>query len=54
MADGSLLWRGRVAGLREIRIWILGWGAEAEVLEPPELRREVAEQLSQAAAQYGS
>jgi proteasome accessory factor B len=50
--DGSLLWRGRVAGLREIRIWILGWGAEAEVLEPVELRREVAEQLSQAAAQY--
>src|SRR4029079_6920023 len=33
-ADGSLLWRGRVAGLREIRIWILGWGPEAEGLEP--------------------
>lgn len=51
-ADGSLLWRGKVAGLREIRIWILGWGTEAEVLEPPELRTEVAEQLRQAAARY--
>ena len=53
-ADGSLLWRGKVAGLREIRIWILGWGAEAEVLEPPELRKEVAEQLSAAAAHYST
>jgi proteasome accessory factor B len=50
--DGSLLWRGKVAGLREIRIWILGWGAEAEVLEPAELRNEVAEQLRLAAARY--
>ena len=52
--DGSLLWRGRVAGLREIRIWILGWGAEAEVLEPPELRAVVAEQLRLAAARYST
>ena len=32
--DGSLLWRATVAGMREIRIWIMGWGADAEVLEP--------------------
>ena len=51
-ADGSLIWRGRVAGLREIRIWILGWGADAEVLEPAELRQEVAGELSRAAVQY--
>ena len=25
-ADGSLLWRGRVAGMREIRIWVPGLG----------------------------
>lgn len=53
-ADGSLLWRGRVAGLREIRIWILGWGADAEVLEPAELRTEVADELVKAAARYGA
>jgi hypothetical protein len=48
-ADGSLLWRGRVSGLLEIRSWILGWGAAAEVLEPAELRAWVAEQHAAAA-----
>ena len=50
--DGSLLWRGQVAGMREIRIWILGWGADAEVLEPKTLRDEVAAELRRAAALY--
>ncbi|MDQ3448028.1 MAG: transcriptional regulator [Chloroflexota bacterium] len=52
LPDGSLRWSGRVAGLREIRIWILGWGADAEVLQPAELRREVAEELRRAARRY--
>jgi proteasome accessory factor B len=51
-ADGSLIWRGRVAGSREIRIWILGWGADAEVLEPPALRQEIADEVARAAAVY--
>jgi proteasome accessory factor B len=51
-ADGSLLWRGRVAGLREIKLWLLGWGADAEVLEPPALRTEIADELRRAAAAY--
>lgn len=50
--DGSLLWRGQVAGMREIRIWILGWGADAEVVEPKALRDEVAAELRKAAAAY--
>ncbi|CAN5630046.1 WYL domain-containing protein [soil metagenome] len=50
--DGTLLWHGRVAGLREIRIWILGWGADAEVLAPPELRASVAEELERARRLY--
>ncbi len=52
-ADGSVVWHGRVAGLYEIQVWILGWGADAEVLEPPELRASVVEQLRRAAATYG-
>lgn len=52
--DGSLLWRGRVAGMREIRIWIMGWGADAEVLEPPELRDDIATDLGRAAGLYRS
>lgn len=51
-ADGSLRWSGQVAGLREIRIWILGWGADVEVIAPPELRSEVAAELRRAADAY--
>ena len=32
--DGSLIWRGRVSGTIEIRLWILSWGQQVEVLEP--------------------
>ncbi|MFI5255382.1 MAG: helix-turn-helix transcriptional regulator [Candidatus Limnocylindrales bacterium] len=52
-ADGTLVWRGRVAGTHEVRIWILGWGADAEVLEPRSLRDEVAAELRRAASAYG-
>jgi len=51
--DGSLIWRGRIAGTHEVRIWILGWGADVEVLEPRSLRSEVADELRRAAAAYG-
>jgi predicted DNA-binding transcriptional regulator YafY len=50
--DGTLLWRGLIGGTREIRIWILGWGADAEVLEPAALRADVAAELGRAAALY--
>jgi proteasome accessory factor B len=32
--DGSLIWRGRVSGTIEIRLWILSWGAQVEVIQP--------------------
>jgi len=41
-ADGSLTWRATVAGTIEIRLWILSWGDDVEVLEPAELRKDVA------------
>jgi proteasome accessory factor B len=50
--DGSLIWRGRVAGTREIKIWILGWGGDAEVLEPADLRADVAAELARAVSSY--
>ena len=49
-ADGSLLWRARVSGVLEIRSWLLGWGRDAEVLAPAELRDWVAAQHAAAAA----
>ena len=51
-ADGRVLWRARVPGTLEIRRWILQWGAQVEVLAPPELRDEIAETYRNAAARY--
>ena len=50
--DGSLVWSASVSGVHEVRIWILGWGADAEVLEPAELRDSVGADLARAAARY--
>ena len=50
--DGSLTWRARVSGTLEIRPWILGWGADVEVMAPEALRAEVAEIVRVAAARY--
>jgi len=51
-ADGSLVWRVRVPGTIEIRRWILQWGAQVEVIAPPELRAEVAATYRKAAERY--
>ena len=51
-ADGSLLWSTTVSGPIEIRLWILEWGDDVEILGPPELRADVAARLRRAAAQY--
>jgi predicted DNA-binding transcriptional regulator YafY len=52
LEDGSLEWRARVAGTIEIRLWILSWGDEVEVLEPAQLRADVAATLARAADRY--
>jgi proteasome accessory factor B len=52
--DGSLLWSTTVSGTIEIRLWILEWGDDVEVLGPPELRADVAARLRRAAAKYDS
>jgi predicted DNA-binding transcriptional regulator YafY len=51
--DGSLTWRGRVSGTIEIRLWILSWGQQVEVIAPPDLRADVAATYRAAAARYG-
>ena len=40
--DGSLTWSATVAGTIEIRLWILSWGDDVEVLAPDALRKDVA------------
>ena len=41
-ADGTLIMTLRVATNNELCSWILGWGEKVEVLEPKELRKDVA------------
>ena len=43
----------RVYGLEETMRWVLRWGANAEVIEPRELRERVARELVAALAGYG-
>ncbi len=50
--DGSLELTFRVAGLDEIKRWILSFGPEAVVLEPKKLKELVREDLSSNMAQY--
>ena len=41
--DGSIDYRVRVDGLGEITWWILGYGDQVEAVDPPELRRRIAQ-----------
>jgi predicted DNA-binding transcriptional regulator YafY len=52
-ADGSCELTMRVGGIREVRAWVLGWGADVEVLAPPALREEVCEHARRMLALYG-
>jgi predicted DNA-binding transcriptional regulator YafY len=40
-ADGSIVFEAEVAGTKEIKFWIMNWGAKAVVLSPESLREEV-------------
>jgi predicted DNA-binding transcriptional regulator YafY len=52
LPDGRVELTVTVAGIVEIRPWILSWGDGVEVLEPPELREAVARSVRSAAARY--
>ncbi len=51
-ADGSIDFEVIVDGLREISWWILGYGDQAEVVSPPELREMIAARVSNMARRY--
>jgi predicted DNA-binding transcriptional regulator YafY len=52
--DGSLIFKAQVAGIKEIKSWILGWGGDAVVLEPLSLVQEIQEDAKNILKQYGS
>lgn len=53
-ADDSIIFSAEVDGLNEIVWWILGYGDQAEVLEPPELRQKLLVHAESIASKYRS
>ena len=53
-ADGTLDFHADVDGLREIQWWILGYGDQAEAIEPPELRDIVKQRVAALHDRYQS
>ena len=51
--DGSVIAEYRISTFEEFLSWIMGFGPEAEILEPISLRKQVAEMLQAAMARYG-
>jgi predicted DNA-binding transcriptional regulator YafY len=49
---GSVLLTMEVGGLTEVMSWVLGFGRQAEVLEPERLRAAVAEEVTAVAGRY--
>jgi proteasome accessory factor B len=54
LPDGRLRFAVDVRGLIEITPWILGWGADVEVVGPAALRKGIAATAKGMAAQYSS
>lgn len=50
--DGTLLFTVTVDGLNEIVWWILGYGDQAEVVQPKELRQKILKSARDMVAQY--
>jgi predicted DNA-binding transcriptional regulator YafY len=52
LTDGSLELTFEVAGTKEIKTWIMGFGSLAKVLEPASLVKEIKEDLGKALGLY--
>jgi predicted DNA-binding transcriptional regulator YafY len=53
LGGGRLEMTLRVNHLLEVKRWVMSFGPDCEVLEPEQLRSEVAAELLQAVRQYG-
>jgi predicted DNA-binding transcriptional regulator YafY len=52
--DGSVLFEANIACTKEIKAWIMRWGAKAIVLEPEELRNEIRAETVEMLAVYAN
>lgn len=49
---GELVLRFQTGGMEGVKMWVMQYGPHAEVLSPPDLRAEVAEELRRAVERY--
>lgn len=50
--DGSIIIAMKTSGKHEIKRWVLSYGADAELLEPKDLTKEIVEELKAAGKNY--
>ena len=51
-SDGSVIFEAEVAGIEEIKYWVLKWGAKARVLAPDSLRDETHREVEAMLGNY--
>jgi predicted DNA-binding transcriptional regulator YafY len=52
LPDGAIVFEAEVAGIAEIKFWILKWGAKARVIEPESLRQAIQAEAEAMARNY--
>ena len=45
LKNGSIYFEAEVAGIFEIKTWIMGWGAKAKVIEPESLKKKILSEI---------
>lgn len=51
--DGSILFKVKLEGTTEIKWWTYHWAPNCEIISPPELRKEAAEEIRKLGRVYG-
>jgi predicted DNA-binding transcriptional regulator YafY len=52
LEDGSLIMELEVAGMQEIKAWVLKWGQNAAVIGPDRLKKEIGKELKSMLSYY--
>lgn len=50
--DNSIIFEAKTTGIEDIKNWVLGMGADAEVIEPEELKNSVIEEINRIKTLY--
>lgn len=50
--DGYVIWQAEVDEPKEMMPWIRGWGADCEIIEPADLRKQHIQDIQRQVAQY--